>query len=160
MQGVLYKHTLDNWSRKIRPNCPHTHVTTTVKTLWHISLLSSSHTHLSSPLCLPVWVMLSSGAELSHCEQRGNQSLFTNQLSSVSGWREDTKTCPTCTRSYKTPAEMSSFITLPPPFFPFFISKSPAPQTQSHTQIIMSSLVCFLSPPPKFLEDECVYVCV
>lgn len=35
--------------------------------------------------------MLSSGAELSHCEQRGNQSLFTNQLSSVPGWREDTK---------------------------------------------------------------------
>lgn len=35
--------------------------------------------------------MLSSGAELSHCEQRGNQSLFTNQLSSVPAWREDTK---------------------------------------------------------------------
>jgi len=44
-------------------------------------------------LCLLVWVMLSSGAELSHCEQRGNQSLFTNQLSSVPGWREDTKNC-------------------------------------------------------------------
>lgn len=41
--------------------------------------------------CLLVGVMLSSGAELSHCEQRGNQSLFTNQLSSVPGWREDTK---------------------------------------------------------------------
>lgn len=40
--------------------------------------------------CLLVCVMLSSGAELSHCEQRGNQSLFTNQLSSVPGWRENT----------------------------------------------------------------------
>lgn len=39
------------------------------------------------PGCRLLWVMLSSGAELSHCEQRGNQSLFTNQLSSEPGWR-------------------------------------------------------------------------
>lgn len=136
------------------------HVTATIKTLWHISLLSSSHTHLSSPLCLPVWVMLSSGAELSHCEQRGNQSLFTNQLSSVSGWREDTKTCPTCTRSYKTAAVMSSFITLSPFFFPFFSSKSPAPQTQSHTQIIKSSFVCFFVPPPTQVSGGRVCLCM
>lgn len=44
-----------------------------------------------SPHCLLVEVVLSSGAELSHCEQRGNQSLFTDQLSSASGWREETK---------------------------------------------------------------------
>lgn len=157
---MLYKHTFDNWSRKIRPNCPHTHVTATVKTLWHIFLLSSSHTHLSSPLCLPVWVMLSSGAELSHCEQRGNQSLFTNQLSSVSGWREDTKTCPTCTRSYKTAAVMSSFITLSPFFSLLLLQITSSSNTITHSDNQVFFCLFFCSPPHKFLEDECVYVCV
>lgn len=53
--------------------------------------------------------MLSSGAELSHCEQRGNQSLFTNQLSSEPGWRgADTKKARPHKNTHQGPPAPSS----------------------------------------------------
>lgn len=49
-------------------------------------LLWSDHQAVASAWQLQVncpHLTFSSGAELSHCEQSGNQSLFTNQLSSA-----------------------------------------------------------------------------
>lgn len=91
----MYKYALENWSRT---NTHSLHCTKKRggrrKTSKNISSLAFLSRRLILFLCLLVWFMLSSGAELSHCEQRGNQSLFTNQLSSVPGWREDT--IPVC----------------------------------------------------------------
>lgn len=126
----MYKHTLDNWTQL----CTHKSTNT------HCKNLKRTFLFLSHPfivfLCLLVWVMLSSGAELSHCEQRGNQSLFTNQLSSVPGWREDTKpvagwrvhthTHTYTKHSHQDPLASSSC---------FFLLKSSTPWTQSNAYL-------------------------
>lgn len=121
----------------------HKHTHTHCKKLQRTFLFSlRSHTDSLSSFCLLVWVMLSSGAELSHCEQRGNQSLFTNQLSSVPGWREDTKPAWRTDVRAHTLTQDTRIEPLQLPDHPFFLLNHQLLQhNQTHSQIIMSSLV-------------------